>query len=79
MQLFDEAKLLFTGIQYASRGAIGGPERTCLTPVWLLYKTAFVDFNFGFGATLALGLFAVIIVLSLSVFRLITRGGEIEY
>jgi cellobiose transport system permease protein len=75
LQLFDEPKLLFTGLTYASVGGMGGPKRAILTPIWYLWYLAFNDLNYGFGAAVGLGLFVVITVIALSTFKLVNRGG----
>lgn len=75
LQLFDEPKLLFTGLTYASQGGLGGPKRSSLTPIWYLYNLAFTNLDYGFGAAVGLGLFLIIMAIALSTFKLITRGG----
>lgn len=65
LQMFDAPKILFTAGQVNPH--IGGPQRSCLTPVWLLYDTAFgsgSSSNLGYASAIAYGLFVVIAVFS---------------
>ncbi len=72
-QLLDEPMLLLAGWASGSP-LIGGPERSCFTPMWYLYDTTFSTGNrFGYGASIAYGLFLVIFVFSLVGIRL-SRG-----
>lgn len=75
LQLFDEPKLLFTGLAVASDGGLGGPKRSVLTPIWYLYERAFKALDYGFGAAIGLGLFVIIMVIALSTFKVMNRGG----
>jgi cellobiose transport system permease protein len=75
LQLFDEPKLLFTGLTYASDGELGGPQKSVLTPIWYLYSLAFRNLDYGFGASVGVGLFVIIMVIALSTFRVMNRGG----
>jgi multiple sugar transport system permease protein len=43
----------------------GNPAKTTLTPAYLSYRTAFVDFNYGSGAAISFVLFLIIVVLTL--------------
>jgi multiple sugar transport system permease protein len=43
----------------------GGPSKTTVTPAYLSYRTAFLDFNYGPGAAISFILFAIIIVMML--------------
>ncbi|MDO4337071.1 MAG: sugar ABC transporter permease [Eubacteriales bacterium] len=68
LQLFDAVKVLFTAGNTGA--AIGGPGRTCLTPVWYLYYTAFgssATRNFGYASAISYVLFAVIMLFSVIV------------
>jgi len=53
---------VFDQIYVMSKGA---PAKTTLTPAYLSYRTAFVDFDYGSGAAIAFVLFAIIVVLTL--------------
>jgi cellobiose transport system permease protein len=75
LQLFDEPKLLFTGLMVASDGGLGGPKRSVLTPIWYVYDLAFKNLDYGFGAAVGLGLFVIIMVIALSTFKLLNRDG----
>jgi lactose/L-arabinose transport system permease protein len=61
LQLFDENYIL-TG---------GGPANATLTPVLLMYKTGFRDFDFGYASAIAWMLVLLIGLLSLLQFRVI--------
>lgn len=67
LQIFDAVKVLFTAGNTAS--AIGGPGRTCLTPVWYLYYIGFGSSavrNFGYASAISYILFVVIMLASLA-------------
>lgn len=59
LQLFDE-NFILTG---------GGPANATLTPVLLMYKTGFRDFDFGYASAIAWMLVALIGLLSVLQFR----------
>jgi lactose/L-arabinose transport system permease protein len=61
LQLFDENYIL-TG---------GGPANATLTPVLLMYKTGFRDFDFGYASAIAWMLVLLIGILSLIQFRVL--------
>lgn len=61
LQLFDENYIL-TG---------GGPANATITPVLLMYKTGFRDFDFGYASAIAWMLVALIGLLSVLQFRLL--------
>lgn len=61
LQLFDENYIL-TG---------GGPANATLTPVLLMYKTGFRDFDFGYASAIAWMLVVLIGLLSLLQFRVL--------
>lgn len=74
LQLFDAPKVLFTTGQVTA--AIGGPQRSCLTPVWYMYATSFGTSgtaDMGLGAAISYGLFLFIVVISLVSGRLLSR------
>jgi ABC-type sugar transport system permease subunit len=68
-KLFDEPKLLFPDASQP----IGGPERSVLTVVLKFYDTSFRSFDFGYGASIAYGLFMVIFIFSLITIRVMNR------
>ena len=74
LQLFDAPKVLLTTGQVGAY--IGGPERSCLTPVWYLYHQAFNNFRMGMGATIAYGLFLFIALFTALNYKLGNRKGE---
>jgi lactose/L-arabinose transport system permease protein len=61
LQLFDENYILTRG----------GPANATLTPVLLMYKTGFRDFDFGYASAIAWMLVILIGVLSLLQFRIL--------
>lgn len=76
-QLFDAPKVLFTTGQISAH--IGGPSRSCLTPVWYLYDVAFGSSRaseMGYASTIAYGLFLFIILFSIINYRLSAGKGE---
>ena len=75
-QLLDEPMLLLAG--WASGAPlVGGPERCCFTPVWYLYDITFSSNNkFGYGASIAYGLFLVIFAFSLISIKFSSGGRE---
>jgi len=68
-QLFDEPQLLFNQ-------PFGGPEQSVLTIVMHYYDTAFRRFEFGYGSSIAYGLFLIIFVFSLATLKLMNRGTD---
>jgi cellobiose transport system permease protein len=72
-QIFDQPFMLFS--QGVAGGMVGGPSNSCLTAIWLLYDTAFGDtMRFGYGASIAYGLFVFITILSLITNSIMNRG-----
>lgn len=72
LQLFDAPKVLFTTGQVGA--AVGGPQRSCLTPVWYMYDTSFGSSgsaNLGMGAAISYGIFLFIVVISVFSSRLL--------
>ena len=72
LQLFDAPKVLFTTGQVGA--AVGGPQRSCLTPVWYMYDTSFGSSgsaNLGMGAAISYGIFLFIVVISILSSRLL--------
>lgn len=66
LQIFDAVRTLFTAGNTSA--AIGGPGRTCLTPVWYLYYIAFGNSavrDFGYASAISYLLFIIIIIFSL--------------
>ncbi len=72
LRLFDGPMLLFS----TESQPIGGPEHAVETVVMTFYHQAFRNFNFGYGATIAYGLFMVIFVFSFISMRFMNRGYE---
>lgn len=73
-QFFDEPRLLFSG--GTSNSALGGPDRSVLTVIMYFYNVTFERFDYGYGAAIAYGLFAVIFVVSLLSMRAMTGGDK---
>jgi cellobiose transport system permease protein len=70
LRLFDGPMLLFS-----SEGQpVGGPEHAVETVVMNFYWAAFRNFQFGYGAAIAYGLFMVIFVFSFISMRLMNKG-----
>ena len=55
LQIFDESKLVFTSV----------PGNATTTMVKYMYDSAFVRFQFGYGAAVAYGIFVIIAFFSL--------------
>lgn len=66
LQTFTEAQILV--------GEEGGPGQSGLTMVLYLYQQAFKHNDFGYGATIGVGLFLVVLLFSLINWRLVQRG-----
>jgi multiple sugar transport system permease protein len=54
-QVFDQIYLM----------SQGNPAKTTLTPAYLSYRTAFIDFDYGPGAAISFVLFLIIVVMTL--------------
>ena len=68
LQMFDESKLVFTSV----------PGDATTTMVKYMYDSAFVRFQFGYGAAVAYGIFVIIAIFS--VFSLlVTKDKQDEY
>lgn len=79
LQLFDAPKILFTIGQVDA--SIGGPQRSCLTPVWYLYDIAFgghTTANMGLGAAVSYGLFIFIVIFSVLNYKITNGKGDNE-
>lgn len=75
-QITEEPMLLFKGVAGGITGLIGGPDRSCLTPVWNVYDTAFGSTSrFGLASALSYSTFLLILAVS-SVSYLVLRKGE---
>ncbi|MHA6483374.1 carbohydrate ABC transporter permease [Paenibacillus sp. strain BS8-2] len=73
LKLFDEPKVLFTADSTQSI-PLGGPDRSVLTIVMNFYDTTFSQFQFGYGSSMAFGLFVLIFIFSLFTMRIMNRG-----
>lgn len=54
----------------------GGPDNATLTAVLWIYTTAFIDYRFGYAATLSIALLVLLILLSIAQIRALRRGDE---
>ncbi|MDR2102513.1 MAG: sugar ABC transporter permease [Treponema sp.] len=77
LQMFDAPKILVGAIG-EGRTIIGGPGRSCLTPIWYMIDTAFGQTTgapaFGYGAAISYGLFLVIALFSIINYKIIKRS-----
>jgi multiple sugar transport system permease protein/cellobiose transport system permease protein len=80
LQMFDAPKML-VGSSGEGRAIIGGPGRSCLTPIWYMIDTAFGQTTgapaFGYGAAISYGLFLVIALFSIINYKIIKRSENI--
>lgn len=68
-QLFDELVMLFSTTN--GRVNVGGPSNAVLTPIWLMYDTAFSNLpRYGYAAAIAVMTFLVIALVSFVVGKL---------
>lgn len=74
LQTFTEPQVLF-GSNTAVNPNSGGPGQGALTMVLYFYQQAFNNNDYGYGAAIALGVFAVVLVFVVINFRL-ARTGE---
>lgn len=73
-QIFEEPFMMFTS---QGQPLVGGPENASLTGVWLMYDTAFgTVMNFGYGSTIAYGLFVFIGFLTVIANHIMKRGED---
>lgn len=70
MQIFDVPNVLTNGL--------GAPDKSILTMVMYLYNNAFMFKNYGYGATVAWGLFLIIMVFSVIALHFMNRGKHKE-
>ena len=74
-QLIEEPMTLLTGVITGGSPVLaGGPERSALTMMWYMYDNAFgTNINFGYATSIAFGVFFIIAVTSLLLFRILSR------
>lgn len=71
-QLFDELVMLFSTTN--GRVNVGGPSNAVLTPIWLMYDTAFSNLpRYGYAAAIAVMTFAIIALVSFVVGKITGR------
>lgn len=68
LQLFTEPQILV--------GNTGGPNNEGLTMVLYLYQQAFVQNQFGYGAAIGWGLFAIIVLFSIANYLIVGRRSD---
>jgi multiple sugar transport system permease protein len=54
----------------------GGPDSSTVTVVYLIYRSAFVDFNLGYASALSMALMLVLLVLTIVQFRVLRREDQ---
>jgi multiple sugar transport system permease protein len=52
----------------------GGPNNATVTIVHLIYRTGFVNLEMGYASAMAMILFVILVVASLTSFRLLSRN-----
>jgi multiple sugar transport system permease protein len=57
----------------------GGPGRESYTSIYYLYQTAWRYYKMGYGATIAIGLAIVILLITLAQFKLSAKYNAVEY
>lgn len=70
MQLFDVPATLTNGY--------GEPQKAILTTSMYMYNQAFKSHNFGYASAISIGLFVIIVFLSILAFRLMRRKGGVD-
>ena len=60
-------------VPFVLSGGEGAPQSSVLTMVMYLYNTTFKNYNFGYGATIGVGLFVMIMFFVAVAFKLINR------
>nr|WP_255480549.1 sugar ABC transporter permease [Quadrisphaera sp. RL12-1S] len=73
LQSFAEPQVLF-GTNASSNANAGGPGGAGLTMVLYFYQQAFTNNNYGYGAAIAYGVFAVVAVFALVNWRITARS-----
>lgn len=73
LQSFAEPQVLF-GSNAATNANSGGPGHAGLTMVLYFYQQAFTNNNYGYGAALAYGIFAIVGIFALINWRLVARS-----
>lgn len=57
----------------------GGPGRESYTSIYYLYQTAWRYYKMGYGATIAIGLAIVILIITLAQFKISAKHNVVEY
>jgi multiple sugar transport system permease protein len=65
-------------IPYVLSGGNGSPQSSVLTMVMYLYNSTFQNYNFGYGATIGVVLFVIIIIFAAIAFKLMRSGQAAE-
>ncbi|MBW3634954.1 MAG: sugar ABC transporter permease [Armatimonadetes bacterium] len=72
-QVFGQSYVMFTAVQ---GGPVSGPARSGLTLALYMYLQGFRQYEIGYGAAIAYLLFAIVLVLTIVQFRLLSSQGE---
>lgn len=70
-QIFEEPYMVFSIV---AGKLFGGPNYADLTGMWYFYNTAFEKLKYGYGASIGVGLFAIIAIVSFITNKLLKRG-----
>jgi len=73
LQSFTEPQVLFSSNASINPNS-GGPGQAGMTMVLYFYQQAFTNNNFGYGAAIAYGVFAIVVVFALINWRIVARG-----
>ena len=77
LQLFDALFCLFSGVASNAQIMTGGPDNAVLTTVWYLYSNGFGSVSrMGYASTIAYGLFAVILIITLITNRVLFKSED---
>jgi len=77
LQLFDALFALFSGVASNALVMTGGPNNAVLTTVWYLYSNGFGSVTrMGYASTIAYGLFAVILIITLVTNRALFKSED---
>jgi ABC-type sugar transport system permease subunit len=73
LQLFDEPMLLFRG-GFSGSQPIGGPDKSVFTMIINLYSSAYITGQYGYGAAISFGTFAIIALFSFTNLKYLLKG-----
>jgi ABC-type sugar transport system permease subunit len=75
LQLFDEPLMLFNG-SLSGKFPIGGPDNAALTMSLFFYNESYKNYNFGYGASIAYAMFAIIAIITFISMKIMTKGED---